>query len=306
MSSTRGAVGVASQPSVGNQAWQRLGDYLVLGKVRLSLMVLMAGLVGFWVASSSPPSLGEITWFALGSFLVVAGANAFNQVAECSQDKLMQRTAERPLPAGRMGSREAMAVAGGMSSAGLAILLLASNLLTVGLALTALLLYVFVYTPLKQVTSWSTLAGAVSGAIPPLMGWCAVRGQLEPAAWSLFGILFLWQFPHTWAIAATYREDYRRAGYHVLPLLDPKGQRTRRRVVGFSLALLAVSLSPAFIGLAGPWYFWGASVLGLGFVAFAFRAGHLRSRRRAIQLLGASLVYLPLILALLAFGRRSF
>jgi protoheme IX farnesyltransferase len=285
-------------------AGQKLGDYLVLSKARLSLLVLGSGLVGFWLASGASPNLTRLSLFAVGTLLVIAGANAFNEVAERHQDRLMHRTARRPLPAGRMSVREAIVAATLMSASGLAVLVLSTNLLTSALAALAFAIYVLVYTTLKRVTHWSTFAGAISGAIPTLMGWSAVDDALRQPAWILFGILFFWQFPHTWAIACTYSEDYARAGYRVLPLLDATGLRTRLQMVLFCVALLAVSVLPAMTGIAGELYLIGAVTLGTVLLAYGIRFGAGRSRRPAIQLMAVTLVYMPLILTLLVLDKQ--
>ncbi len=285
---------------------QKLGDYFVLSKARLSLLVLSSGLVGFWLASGASPDLGKLSLFGVGALLVIAGANAYNEVAERYQDRLMERTARRPLPAGRMSVREATIAASAMSAAGLGILLWSTNLLTAVLAALALVVYVLVYTPLKRVTHWSTFAGAVSGAIPTLMGWSAVTNGLGQPAWILFGILFLWQFPHTWAIACTYGEDYARVGYRVLPLVDARGIRTRTQMIAFCLALIGVSVLPAVAGVAGSVYLVGALLMGVVLLGFGVRFGAGRSRRLAIQLMAATLVYMPVLLTLLVLDKRSF
>ena len=276
----------------------RLRDYVQLGKARLSSMVLMSALVGYWLASSELV-IGHLLWFTLGTFLVVAGANAFNQVLEHESDSRMKRTAGRPLPAGRLRFSEAFAVASVTSMTGLAILFAQSGPLSGALALAATVIYVLVYTPMKSRSAWSTVPGAIAGAIPPLMGWSAVQGGLGPLAWSLFAILFFWQFPHTWAIAATYREDYARIGYRAMPI-----RGTELRTVLASLLLVLVSLVPAVLGMTGVLYLAGASVLGALLVVFATRFGDGTARARAVQLLVASLFYLPLVLALLAFDAK--
>ncbi len=276
----------------------RVRDYLQLAKARLSSMVLLSALVGYWVASSEL-ILGHLLWFAVGTFLVVAGANAFNQILERDSDARMHRTARRPLPSGRVQVPEALFVASVSSVAGVVILFAACGPLCGALALVALVTYVLVYTPMKSQTAWSTVPGAVAGAIPPLMGVSAASGSLSPLAWCMFGILFFWQFPHTWAIASTYRDDYARVGYRAMPV-----EGTRLRTIIATLALVAASLVPAMLGLAGTLYFFGAVILG-GFVLVAaarFEDGTLRPR--AVQLLAASLFYLPLVLALLALDGK--
>lgn len=296
--------GTANVASWTTAVSQKLADYSLLSKFRLTLMVLASGIVGFWLASGSSPSWGAMAWFSLGALLTIAGANAFNQVAERSIDGLMQRTASRPLPAGRMSVREALIAATLMSAAGLGVLAWQANMFSFGLAALAMVVYLLVYTPLKRMSHWSTFAGAVSGAIPTLMGWSAVRNGLDPPAWALFGILFLWQFPHTWSIVSAYREDFTRAGYQVLPLIDPNGRRTRAQVIAYTLALAVVSMLPAVFGVAGTVYIIGALIGGLVFIGCAVRFGMNRTRRIAGQLMAASLVYMPFILALLLFDRR--
>ncbi len=277
---------------------QRLRDYIQLSKVRLSSMVLMSAIVGYWLASSELV-LGHLLWFAIGTFLVVASANAFNQVLEHESDSRMQRTAERPIPAGRLRLSEAFVVASVCSIAGHAILFIEAGPLCGVLALSATVIYVLVYTPMKSRSAWSTVPGAISGAIPPLMGFSAVQGSLGPLAWSLFTILFFWQFPHTWAIAATYRDDYANIDYCAMPI-----RGTQLRTVTASVLLLLVSLVPAMGGMAGAAYLVGASALGALLVVFAARFGDGTARARAVQLLVASLFYLPLVLALLAFDGK--
>ena len=294
----------SSEQGILATASQKLADYLVLSKARLSLLVLGSGLVGFWLASGASPNLTRLSLFAVGTLLVIAGANAFNEVAERHQDRLMHRTARRPLPAGRMSVREAIVAATLMSVSGLTVLVLSTNLLTSALAALAFAIYVLVYTTLKRVTHWNTFAGAVSGAIPTLMGWSAVDNALGQPAWILFGILFFWQFPHTWSIACTYSEDYARAGYRVLPLLDTTGLRTRVQMILFCLALIAVSVLPALTGIAGELYLVGAVTLGLVLLGYGIRFGAGRARRPAIQLMAVTLVYMPLILTLLVVDKQ--
>ncbi len=299
--SVRGVVHSASEVQV--EPWSlpvrdRVRDYLQLAKARLSSMVLLSALVGYWVASSEL-ILGHLLWFAVGTFLVVAGANAFNQILERDSDARMDRTARRPLPSGRLQVPEALFVASVSSVAGVAILFATSGSLCGALALVALVTYVLVYTPMKSQTAFSTVPGAVAGAIPPLMGVSAASGSLSPLAWCMFGIIFFWQFPHTWAIASTYRDDYARIGYRAMPV-----EGTRLRTILATLALVAASLIPAVLGLAGTLYFFGAVILG-GFVLVAaarFEDGTLKPR--AAQLLAASLFYLPLVLALLALDGK--
>lgn len=272
----------------------RLRDYLQLAKARLSAMVLLSALVGYWLASGEI-ALGHLLWFGVGTFLVVAGANAFNQVLERDIDALMERTARRPLPAGRIQMPEALFTASFLSLAGVGILFAKSGFLCGLLALLALGIYVLVYTPLKSRSPWSTVPGAVAGAIPPLMGFSAAEGSLSPLAWCLFGIVFFWQFPHTWAIASTYREDYARVGYCAMPV-----RGTRVRTITATLALVAASLVPVTLGLAGTLYLLGSTLLGGIALIAAVRFGDGTVKPQALKLLMVSLLYLPLVLALFA------
>jgi protoheme IX farnesyltransferase len=289
-----------SYARVAERSRARLRDYVHLVKARLSLMVVLSGVVSCWLAFPEIDPLRLLS-FTLGTFLVVGGANAFNQVLEREPDARMRRTAGRPLPAGRVSVSEAIVAAALMVSAGLSILFLGSGVLSGALGLLALLVYVLVYTPLKPRTVWSTLPGAVSGAIPILMGWTAATGTVAVFGWCLFALVFFWQFPHTWAIAATYREDYARAGYRALPR---RGLAVS--TVAATAALIAASLTPSILGLTGPVYTGGSILLGAVFLLAAVRFGTGSDRPRAAALLASSLFYLPLVLGLAAVDGRIF
>ncbi len=277
-----------------------LSDYLDLTKARLSLAVVLSGVVGYWLGASFF-SVAHLLWFTLGTLLLVAGANAFNQVLEREPDARMRRTAQRPIPAGRISAADAALAASVASLLGLVLLFTESGPLTGSLGAFALAIYVLVYTPMKRRSSWSTLPGALSGAMPTLMGYSAAAGALAPSAWCLFGILFFWQFPHTWAIAATYREDFERVGNRALP-----GRAVAAATVTATAALLFTSLLPSLWGGAPLLYTAGALVLGSGFLLSAVRFGDGTRRARATALLATSLLYLPLILALSAFNGGGF
>ncbi len=277
-------------------AFATVGDYLDLTKARLSLTVVSSGVVGYWLGASFI-ELAHLLWFTLGTLLLVAGANAFNQVLEREPDARMRRTAQRPIPAGRISAAEAALAAAVASFLGLVLLFAESGLLSGSLGALALAIYVLVYTPMKRRSSWSTLPGAVSGAMPTLMGYSAAEGTLAPSAWVLFGILFFWQFPHTWAIAATYREDFARVGNRALP-----GRAVAAGTLVATAALLITSLLPSLLGDAGPVYTVGAVALGVVFLVSAVRFGNGTRRPRAAALLATSLLYLPLMLALIALG----
>ncbi len=282
-------------PWIAAPVRSRLRDYLYLTKARLSLMVVASGVVGYWLGASSLDTI-VLLCFTLGTFLLVGGANAFNQILEREADARMDRTANRPIPTGRISLGEAKIAATALSATGTALLFAVCGLLTGVLGIVAFLVYVFVYTPLKTRSSWATVPGAVSGAIPTLMGWSAAEGSLGLLGWCLFGILFFWQFPHTWAIAATYRDDYERVGYRALPKRGLKLE-----TLAATLALVAMSLVPSLLGLTGIVYLGGALCLGALLLAAAARFGNGRERRKAVALLAMSLFYLPLMLTLIAF-----
>lgn len=275
----------------------------MLVKMKLSFLALSTAVVAFWLASKDGFEFGLLVCFSVGTFLVIAGTNAFNQVLEREQDALMHRTANRPLPAKRMDVSEALIVAILISMTGLLLLVFTVNTLTSFLAALALINYVVVYTPLKCKSPWCTFIGAVSGAIPPVMGWTVVRNEINLPAWVLFAILFLWQLPHFWAIAWVYREDYARAGFKVLSVIDLTGYLTGRLVVAYCLALLIVSPMLTIMGLTGTIYFFCALLLNLMLLGYGIKLWLERSRHAANQLMGATFLYLPLLLILMAVDK---
>jgi protoheme IX farnesyltransferase len=215
----------------------------------------------------------------------------------------MRRTEDRPLPSGRL-QPETVLIFGGLSSiVGLLYLAFAVNLLTSLLGAATLVTYVFIYTPLKRVTWLNTAIGAIPGALPPLMGWTAARDEVSIEGWALFAILFFWQIPHFLAIAWLYREEYAKAGYIMLPAVDPEGRRTAHQAVSHTLALMMVSLLPVALRLAGSVYFWGAFICGLLFLASAFQFSRTLTARTARQMFFASILYLPLLLGLMVLDK---
>jgi protoheme IX farnesyltransferase len=281
-----------------------VADFLELTKPRITLLVVFTGLVGFVMASPGPVSGAALTPALLGIALVAAGASALNMLLERDTDALMQRTRSRPLPAGRLRPAEALLFGLVLSGLGLGTLAWLSGGVGAAVALATWASYLFLYTPLKRRTSLSTLVGAVPGALPPVIGWAAARGGLEPGAYVLFAIMFLWQVPHTLAIAWIYRDDYARGGLPVLPVLDPEGHLTGRQTVVHSLALLLVSLAPAAAGRAGWVYLAGAAALGTLLVGCSVRLAVLRSLAAARGLFLASVAYLPALFLLLLVDRR--
>jgi protoheme IX farnesyltransferase len=278
----------------------RLADYLELTKPRIAVLVLFTVAAGAMLAARGGVYLPVLLHVLVGTGLVAAGASALNQLLERNTDARMRRTENRPLPAGRLHPLEVLAFGCGLGFAGVAYL--AWTLQRPWAALIAAVTfvsYVCIYTPLKRRTPLNTLIGAVPGALPPLIGWTAVRGTLDPEALTLFCIVFLWQVPHFLAIAWIYRDDYARARLRMLPVLDPEGTRTGRQMLTYCLALVPASLAPVVFGGAGFVYLVGAMLLGAFFLVRA--AGFTRdcSVARARSVLRGSLVYLPALFALL-------
>jgi protoheme IX farnesyltransferase len=274
-------------------------DYLELSKARIVMMVLLTAAAGFAIASDDPIDWALMARMLAGTALIAAGTNALNQYAERDLDARMLRTRHRPLPAGRISPRAALGFSVAISVAGTAYLAIAVNMLTAVLGVLTLSSYLFVYTPLKQKTSLSTIIGAVPGAIPPMMGWTAVTGSIGIGAWILFGILFLWQLPHFLAIGWLYREDYARGGFPILAVVDGSGVVSGRQAVLWSLALLPLSLAPVLMQQAGPAYATSAAACGALMIATSWVFARSRTMKSARHLFLASIVYLPLVMSLL-------
>jgi heme o synthase len=293
-----GAVGLASSART-----RVIGDFLSLTKPRVNLLVIMTTLIGFHLGAAGSLDPWLLVHTLVGTALVASGAAAFNQVLERDTDRLMRRTRLRPLPDGRLGLLEAGSFALTLSVAGLVELAIGANLLAAAVAFTTLASYALIYTPLKKITSLSTVIGAVPGALPPMIGWAAATGSLTIDAWTLFSIVFFWQMPHVLAVSWMYREDYERAGIRVLPVIEPDGASTARQSVTYAAALIPVSLLPTLIGLAGGVYFAIALVLGVTLLLLCVDFARNRSRGRARRLFLASLLYLPVLWFLLVANR---
>jgi protoheme IX farnesyltransferase len=282
---------------------QRLADFVALTKPRVVVMVLLTTFVGYYLASTDLTDYARLVHTLLGTALAAAGTLALNQFLEREVDGRMLRTRGRPLPDGRLQPGAALAFGALVTVSGVGYLALAVDTRCAGVTAATALLYLFAYTPLKRVSPLCMVIGAVPGALPPVTGWVAARGDLAPGAGVLFAILFLWQLPHTLAIARLYRDDYARAGIQVLPVVDPLGASTERQIVAGCLALLAVGLLPTLVGLAGPLYFFGALGLGAMFLACGLAQAVAPSAVAARRLLLASVLYLPLLLALMALDK---
>lgn len=276
-----------------------LAVYADLVKARLTLLVLLTTLVGFYMGWRGAMDFALLLHTMLGTALVASGAAALNQLLEREYDAKMRRTAGRPLPSGRLQPVTVMLFGGLCSVAGLIYLAWLVNSLTSVLGAVTLVSYLFIYTPLKRVTWLNTAVGAVPGALPPLMGWAAARGDLSGGGWALFALLAFWQIPHFFAIAWIYKEEYAKAGFQMLPGVDPDGRRTAQQSVSHTLGLLPVSLCPFLFHLAGPVYLVGAILLGGAYLWYAVQFARRLDVPSARKLFLTSIVYLPLVLIVL-------
>lgn len=274
-----------------------------LFKARLTSLVLLTTLVGFYLGSIGNVDYWLMLNTVLGTALIASGASALNQLWERKYDALMRRTADRPLPSGRLQPSTVLRIGCGVGLLGFLYLAIAVNLLTALLGAASLLSYVFLYTPLKRVTWMNTIVGAFPGGLPPLMGWAAAQGQVGMGGWTLFGIQALWQLPHFMSIAWIYREEYAKAGFKMLPVLDPDGHRTARQAFWPTLLLIPVSVLPYFLRLNGVAYLGTAVVLGITFLGLALLFARRLTQRSARHLFYFSLLYLPLLMAVMVLNK---
>jgi heme o synthase len=286
---------VRSDAAVFPAPYARSRDFVSLAKPRLNLLVVASTLAGYAMAGGETLGVWRVAGLLLGTGLVAGGASAFNQVMERDLDALMRRTRTRPLPDQRLQPIEGLLFGAVVTLVGLLTIVASANVLAAVVALATLLSYVAVYTPLKRRSSFSTVIGAIPGALPPIIGWAAAEGALPPQAWTLFGIMFLWQLPHFLAIAWMYREDYARAGFPMLPVLEPDGRSTGRQAVLYAAALLPLSLVPTLMRMTGEIYFAGALVLSLAFLVLTIRFARTRAPRETRQVFFGSIIYLPLL-----------
>ena len=294
LSPTGERVGVRGKPG--------LGPYIEITKPRLVFLSLWSVTVGFLLASRNPIDFLLLLRTLTGAALVAAGSMTLNQYLEREVDALMKRTEKRPLPSGRMRPETALIFGAALVFSGIFFLAQRVNFLSALLATTTWASYLFLYTPLKKKTSLCTLFGAIPGAIPPMIGWAAVKGSLNAGAWILFAILFVWQLPHFFAIAWIYREDYGRAGLKMLSVVDPTGNQVGRQIMIYSLAVHLLSFLPPIAGVTGNWYYLGALLLGIWFIASSFRTAFqldLRSR----SFFRHSVLYLALLLLLMILDK---
>ena len=281
----------------------RANAYVTLTKPDVSFLVLTTTAAGYYMGSR-----GAVNWLHMiqtifGTMLIAAGTAALNHYIERESDRTMRRTASRPLPSGTLRPREALIFGVALSVAGALYLYFAAGVLPAALGSATCLAYLLAYTPLKKRTVWATFVGAFPGAIPPMIGWVAASGRLDPGAWLLFAILFFWQFPHFHAIAWMYRDDYARAGILMLPVVDRDGSRTFRQIQVTALVLVGVSLLPAVAGLDGKLYFFGALALSVALLQVCVWAASAKTNLRARWLMHATVAYIPLLLGLMVYDK---
>lgn len=277
----------------------RVGDFVALTKPRLNLLVVLTAAAGYYLGARRGFDAMEFFHAVAGTALVAGGSAALNMALERDADGRMVRTRVRPIPGGRVQVREAVIFALLLTIVGTAQLVWGVNLLAAALALSTLVIYALVYTPLKPRTAFSTVVGAIPGALPPMVGWAAATGTVSREAWVLFGIIFLWQLPHFLAIAWLFRDDYERGGFPLLPVVEREGLATAYQVATYTSTLLPVSLLPTLVGLSGSRYFAGAFVLGIALLWVALRFAWRRTHAHARVLFFASIIYLPLVFGLM-------
>ena len=269
--------------------------YYELTKPSITFMILVSTALGYFMGGNGISDYQHFILTLLGSCLISSGSGALNHFAEAESDKIMHRTNLRPIPAGIILPEKAMIFGIALIFIGSGILYFFINTLTCVLALITALMYLFIYTPLKKLTWLNTPVGAIPGAIPPIGGWVAATGSLDPEAWILFAILFLWQHPHFYAIALMFKDDYKKAGLKMLPVVEPNGSRTNRQIIWHALLLIPVSVVPVYINLLGMIYFWAALILGIGYLLSGFILAKQYSVNNARLVLKVSVFYLPIL-----------
>jgi protoheme IX farnesyltransferase len=297
-------VQVAPVPLGISRRGSTAADYIALTKPRLNLLVVATSAAAYYLGAPAGPAWWPLAEAVAGTALVASGAAVLNQVYERDTDALMRRTRQRPLPDGRVGVAEARVFGAVLAVLGIVWLAISANLVSAALAVATIAIYLVVYTPMKRTSSAATLVGAVPGALPPLIGWTAAHGSLSAGGWTLFAIVFLWQSPHFMAIAWLYREDYARAGFPMLPVVEPDGRRTGLQAIFYAAALVPASVAPTLVGLAGAAYFWTALILGVGLLWMAARFARSRTDATARVLFYSSITYLPLIWTAMLMDHR--
>lgn len=289
----------------GARGASRAGGYVALTKPDVSFLVLITTAAGYYMGARGPVNWLHLLHTVFATMLIASGTAALNHYLERDSDRRMRRTALRPLPSGVLQPRQALLFGIALALAGAVDLYMAAGWLPCLLGVATCLSYLLAYTPLKSRTVWATFVGAFPGAIPPMIGWTAASGALDRGAWLLFGILFLWQFPHFHAIAWMYREDYARAGIRMLPVVDRDGSRTFRQIVLYAAALVGISLLPSVLGLTGILYFFGALVLSTALLQVCLWAASAKTNARAKWLMHATVIHIPALLGLMVLDKIS-
>ena len=286
-------------------ATSQIGAFFELTKPRITFLILVSTALGFYLGSQGKINSNQFAFTLVGTFLLAGGAGAINHFVEKDLDKLMDRTQSRPIPAGIISGKNALFFGVSITIIGFIILAALVNHLTAILGLITVLLYIFIYTPLKKVTWLNTTIGAIPGAMPALGGWAASANALDPNAWILFSILFLWQHPHFYAIALMCKEDYKKAGFQMLPVIENESNRTNRQILWHAFLLIPVSLFFVVTGILGEIYFWGASALGFGYLISGIPLLKDTTVDNAKLLLKTSVIYLPALLIVIFIDLNS-
>ena len=286
-------------------ATSQLGAFFELTKPRITFLILVSTALGFYLGSQGKINSNQFAFTMVGTFLLAGGAGAINHFVEKDLDKLMDRTQSRPIPAGIISGKNALFFGVSITIIGFIILAALVNHLTAILGLITVLLYIFIYTPLKKITWLNTTIGAIPGAMPALGGWAASANALDPNAWILFSILFLWQHPHFYAIALMCKEDYKKAGFQMLPVIENESNRTNRQILWHAFLLIPVSLFFVVTGILGEIYFWGASALGFGYLISGIPLLKDTTVNNAKLLLKTSVIYLPALLIVIFIDLNS-
>ena len=286
-------------------ATSQLGAFFELTKPRITFLILVSTALGFYLGSQGKINSNQFAFTMVGTFLLAGGAGAINHFVEKDLDKLMDRTQSRPIPAGIISGKNALFFGVSITIIGFIILAALVNHLTAILGLITVLLYIFIYTPLKKITWLNTTIGAIPGAMPALGGWAASANELDPNAWILFSILFLWQHPHFYAIALMCKEDYKKAGFQMLPVIENESNRTNRQILWHAFLLIPVSLFFVVTGILGEIYFWGASALGFGYLISGIPLLRDTTVDNAKLLLKTSVIYLPALLIVIFIDLNS-
>lgn len=281
----------------------RLLDYITLCKPELTLLSVATALAGSYLATIGVMDFLLLFHVFLGTALVGGGAGALNQYIEREYDGMMRRTENRPLPSGRLSPGEVLFFGTSISIIGIVHLAIFANVLTGFLAVVTSVSYLFLYTPLKRISSLSTIVGGVPGALPPMMGWTAVRGEINAEAWILFAILFLWQMPHFLSLAWMYKKDYARAGFPMLAVIDQDGATTSRQILLYCTALIPATIMPTIVGLTGPIYLLGGTALGVAFLVCGVWLFRTRTNVWARRVFFASLLYLPILFVVMGIDK---